>query len=211
MKRLTDIIFSAALILLSSPLLIITYLVIKSSSLKESVFFTQERVGKGQKLFRFYKFRTMCSDSGDMSHREYIKKWIKENKPYTYDDKGRPIYKMMDDPRITKEGKILRRFHIDELPQLFNVLRGNMSMVGPRPAIPYELEHYEKNDFQRFSVLPGITGIWQAEGNKMLSFRDMIDMDLFYVENKSFWLDIKILVKTLFTVLGITTDWRIST
>jgi lipopolysaccharide/colanic/teichoic acid biosynthesis glycosyltransferase len=84
-----------------------------------------------------------------------------------------------------------------------------MSMVGPRPAIAYELEHYEKKDFLRFSVLPGITGIWQAEGNKMLSFRDMIDMDLFYVENKSFWLDMKILIKTLFTILGIRTRWGI--
>ena len=209
MKRIFDLIFCILLILTSMPIMIAAYLLIKFSSIRENPFYTQKRTGMSGRIFDFYKFRSMNAGADDISHREYIKKWIKENKPYTYDENGKPIYKMLDDPRITPVGKFLRKFHIDELPQLFNVLKGDMSLVGPRPAIPYEIEHYEENDMKRFSVLPGMTGIWQAEGNKLVSFRNMIDMDLFYIDNKSLWLDCKILIKTLLTVLGIHTHWRL--
>ena len=189
--------------------MMIAYFAVKLSSVKENPIYIQERIGKQGRIFLFYKLRSMKTGTGDVGHRDYIKEWIKNNKPYTYDENGKPIYKIMDDPRITGVGKFIRKFHIDELPQLFNVLKGDMSLVGPRPAIPYELEHYTENDMKRFSVLPGMTGIWQAEGNKLVSFRDMIDMDLFYIENKSLWLNIKILLKTFLTVLGIHTHWRL--
>lgn len=209
MIRLFDIIVSVCLIVITIPIMGATYLIIKLLSMKENPVYVQERIGKDGKIFRFYKFRSMKSSANDVSHREYIKKWIKENQPYTHDKNGTPIYKMLDDPRITSTGKFIRNYHIDELPQLFNVLKGDMSLVGPRPAIPYEIEYYEEKDMKRFSVLPGMTGIWQAEGNKLISFRDMIDMDIFYIENRSFILNLKILLKTFLTILGIKTHWRL--
>ena len=209
MKRYFDIIASILLIIAVMPVLIITYFLLRFFAIDESPLYIQDRIGKNNNIFKFYKFRSMKTDANDMTHRDYIKKWIKENKPYTYDESGKPIYKMLDDPRITIIGKFLRSFHLDELPQLFNVLKGDMSLVGPRPAIPYELKHYTENDIKRLTVLPGVTGIWQAEGNKLVSFRDMVDMDIFYIENQSLWLDIKILIKTFLTVLGIRTHWRL--
>ena len=209
MKRFFDIIVTTCLILFSLPVMVVTFFLIKLMSIKESPIYIQKRIGKDGIIFNFYKFRSMTSDAADTNHRDYIKKWIKENKPYTYDEKGKPIFKMLDDPRITPLGKFIRKFHIDELPQLFNVLKGNMSLVGPRPAIPYELEHYNEKDMKRTFVLPGVTGIWQAEGNKLVSFRDMIDMDLFYINNQSLWIDIQILFKTFLTVLGIRVNWRL--
>jgi lipopolysaccharide/colanic/teichoic acid biosynthesis glycosyltransferase len=209
MIRFFDIIVSVLLIAVTMPVMIITWIAIKLSSWKENPVFIQDRIGRDGQVFRFFKFRSMRTGAADMGHRDYIRQWIKENKPYSHDEKGNPIFKILDDPRVTPVGKLIRRFHIDELPQLFNVLKGDMSLVGPRPAIPYELAHYGEREMKRFSVIPGMTGIWQAEGNKLVSFRDMIDMDLFYIENRSLWLNIKILIKTFFTVMGVRTPWRL--
>ena len=188
-KRVFDFVFAAlALLFLAIPFLIIAAL-IKFTS-KGAVFYHTTRIGKDGKPFKFYKFRTMYLNNDDSIHREFVSEFIKEGKDAR-------IKKITDDPRVTKVGKFLRKTSVDELPQLFNVLRGEMSLVGPRPCLPYEWEQYDEWHRRRFSVIPGCTGLWQVSGRSAVDFNDMVILDLFYIDNMSPLLDLKIIFKTI--------------
>lgn len=201
-KRVIDIVGSIFGIIIFSPLMLITCFAIKITS-PGPIIFKQQRIGLKGKKFYFYKFRSMRVDEDDRIHREYVSSLIKgELDKINQGDKNNPLYKIKDDPRVTKIGKIIRKTSIDELPQFFNVLKGEMSLVGPRPPIPYEVEKYEPWHLRRIlEVKPGITGLWQVNGRSKTSFNDMVRLDLKYALNWSLWLDIKILLKTAIAVI----------
>ena len=201
-KRGVDILGAVVGLLIFSPIMLITALAIKVTSSGPAIF-EQNRVGKQGSRFPFYKFRSMYSKVDDQLHREYVTNLIKgEHEKINQGDEKKPLYKMKSDPRVTPVGKIIRKISIDELPQFFNVLKGEMSLVGPRPPLPYEVEKYESWHLRRIlEVKPGITGIWQVDGRSETSFDDMVRMDLRYVQTWSLWLDIKILLKTVRAVI----------
>ena len=153
------------------------------------------------RIFLVYKFRSMRTDSDSEIHREYQKKFIAGKADANVGDDTKPAYKLRDDPRITRAGRILRRFSLDEAPQLFNVLRGDMSVVGPRPPIPYEVEAYELWHRKRLDMKPGVTGLWQVSGRNRLSFEEMVKLDLFYIENWSLLFDMKIILRTVLVLV----------
>lgn len=201
-KRLLDILIGLLAIILLSPLMLAIALGIKWST-PGPVLFAQKRVGYKGKIFSFLKFRTMLANSDDSIHREYVTKLIKgEIQNGTPLPDGRPLYKLDDDQRVTKIGKFLRTWSLDELPQLFSVLRGEMSLVGPRPSIPYEVENYRPWHLQRLKAPPGITGLWQVHGRSRTTFDEMVQMDLEYITNWSLSLDFKILLQTFKAVLS---------
>ena len=202
LKRLMDMAGSVFGLLLASPLMLVTAFVIKISSPGPAIF-KQTRLGKKGVRFPFYKFRSMYWKADDRIHREYVTDLIGGNlDKINQGDAERPLYKMKSDPRITLIGKIIRKTNIDELPQFFNVLKGEMSLVGPRPPILYEVEKYESWHLRRIlEVKPGITGLWQVNGRSRTSFDDMVRLDLKYAQNWSLWLDLKILVKTIKAVI----------
>ncbi len=194
-KRIIDILSAIVLFAVTLPLFIITAILIKLDS-KGPVIFGQKRIGKDKRYFKVYKFRSMYIDSSEDVHKEYIRKLMTAGLPES-DNNGKKIYKLTCDPRITPVGRLIRKLSIDELPQIFNVLKGDMSMVGPRPAIPYELEYYDKLMQQRFRVKPGITGLWQVSGRSGTTYRQMTDLDVFYVKHWSIGLDLRIMLKTI--------------
>lgn len=201
-KRLFDVGGALLLLLLASPLMVSVALAIRLSS-KGPVFYTQERVGYRGKVFPFFKFRSMHVGNNDAIHREYTKKWITENAAHTAGATGDApkVHKITNDPRIFRVGRFIRKYSIDELPQLLNVLRGEMSLIGPRPALPYEVDVYREWHRRRFEAPPGITGLWQVSGRNRLSFEEMIELDIDYLENWSFLLDVQILWRTVRVVL----------
>jgi exopolysaccharide biosynthesis polyprenyl glycosylphosphotransferase len=199
-KRLIDITLSATVLLLFSPILLLIVIAIKLDS-RGPVFFKQERVGMDGRLFLLFKFRTMYVDNDDAVHREYLKQLITGDASTNFGDTNRPVYKLKSDSRITKVGKLLRKFSLDEFPQLLNVLFGHMSIVGPRPPIRYEVEVYKLWHRRRLDIKPGITGLWQVSGRNRLSFDEMVRLDLYYIENWSLWLDIKIILMTIPTII----------
>ncbi len=200
LKRTTDIVGSLFGIVLFSPLFVIIPLLIKFTS-EGPVLFRQERVGRNGKRFSFLKFRSMYINNDPAIHREYTRKLISGR----HDDEGGnggEAYKIKDDPRVTPVGRFLRKSSMDELPQFFNVLKGDMSLVGPRPPIPYELEAYDIWHRRRLlEVKPGITGIWQVHGRSSTTFDEMVRMDIKYIREWSVWMDIKLLLKTPWVVL----------
>jgi exopolysaccharide biosynthesis polyprenyl glycosylphosphotransferase len=191
LKRTIDILGSIFGLIVLSPLLVIIAIVVKWEDPKGSVIFHQSRVGKNEKPFRIYKFRSMCTDAEDK-----LKDLLDKN------DISGAQFKIKDDPRITKVGKFIRRTSIDELPQLFNVLRGDMSLVGPRPSSLMEVNEYSNDDKKRLSVTPGCTGLWQVSGRNNLSFKEMVELDLAYIDKKCIWFDIKIILRTVKTVIS---------
>jgi exopolysaccharide biosynthesis polyprenyl glycosylphosphotransferase len=195
-KRATDILIAALAITLLSPLWLVIALAIKLTS-RGTVFYKQERVGMDGRVFLFYKFRTMRAGADDALHREYQRRYISGQPEANMGDTERPVYKLHTDSRVTSVGRLLRRLSIDELPQLLNVLRGDMSVVGPRPPIPYEVEAYELWHRKRLDMKPGLTGLWQVSGRNRLTFDEMVRLDLFYIENWSPLLDLKIILRTL--------------
>ncbi len=195
-KRGFDIASAALALLLFSPFWLVIALLIRLDS-RGPVFYRQERVGMDGRIFLFLKFRTMRAGADDAAHREYQRKLIAGASDTNLGDETRPVYKLRDDPRVTGVGRVLRRLSLDELPQLLNVLRGDMSVVGPRPPIPYEVEAYELWHRKRLDMKPGLTGLWQVSGRNRLSFDEMVKLDLFYIENWSFLLDLKIILRTL--------------
>jgi len=201
-KRSMDIAGSLATLILCSPLLVLISVAIKLTS-KGPILFKQERVGRYGLRFTFLKFRSMECGSDARIHREYVKQYIAgEAAAARASQTQNAVYKIQSDPRITRIGKFLRRSSLDELPQFINVLRGDMSLVGPRPPIPYELEGYQI--WHRRRVLeskPGITGLWQVNGRSRVKFDDMVRMDLQYAKTWSLWLDVKILLQTPAAVL----------
>jgi undecaprenyl-phosphate galactose phosphotransferase len=192
-KRLIDIVGSIIILLLLSPLLTVVAVAIRLTS-SGPIFYRSQVVGRKGKLFVWYKFRTMYAHRDEAIHREHLRKIITQNGS---------TEKLVNDPRITVVGRILRKYSLDELPQLFNVLRGEMSLIGPRPCLQYEYEHFHDWHKQRFSITPGMTGLWQVIGRNQqdVTFNDSIILDLYYIQNYSLWLDMKILLKTIPTVL----------
>ncbi|WP_028458779.1 sugar transferase [Chloroflexus sp. Y-396-1] len=187
-KRLFDIVVSTILIILLAPVMLVIAVLIKLES-PGPVIFRQERIGEHGRRFQMLKFRTMYQDA-DRRWQEVAKR----------DEQGRLIHKVKDDPRVTRVGRKLRRTSLDELPQLFNVLRGEMSLVGPRPEMPYIAAEYEPWQWQRFRVPPGITGWWQINGRSEKPMHLHTEDDLYYIQNYSFWLDLRILMRTLIVV-----------
>ncbi|MDI6839295.1 MAG: sugar transferase [bacterium] len=189
-KYTMDRIIAFLLLLLTSPLFFLIVCIIKLSS-KGSVFFIQERAGLNGKKFRFYKFRTMVEGAESMQ-QEFIPLNIMAG----------AVFKIPDDPRVTKLGKFLRRMSLDELPQLLNILHGDMSLVGPRPPLPSEIEKYERWQRRRLSMKPGLTCIWQVSGRNEIDFDKWMDLDLKYIDNWGIWLDFKILLRTIPAVIS---------
>ena len=202
LKRAVDILGAVVGLVLSSPIMLVTSLAIKLTS-PGPIIFTQNRFGKKGVRFPFHKFRSMYWNVDDQLHQEYVTSLIKgELEKINEGDEEQPLYKIKSDPRVTRIGRIIRKTSIDELPQFVNVLKGEMSLVGPRPPIPYEVEKYEPWHLRRIlEVKPGITGLWQVDGRSKTSFDDMVRLDLRYVQTWSLWLDIKILLKTVRAVV----------
>ena len=163
------------------------------------IIFRQTRIGKNGWPFSMLKFRSMQVVNNPDLHREYVQKLIRENAAPSA--LGKSGLKMVGDPRITGLGKYLRKFSLDELPQLFNVLNGEMSMVGPRPSLPYEYEVYEEWHKQRLAILPGITGYWQVLAHNTVAFDDMVQIDIEYIQNMNLWLDLKLMFLTPFEMI----------
>ena len=196
-KRVSDIAISMVAIVILSPVLALIALLVKFGS-RGPVMFRQERVGMDGRIFLCYKFRTMHAEADDTAHREAYSKNIEGSPSANAGDDAKPVFgKVKDDPRVTPSGRWLRRSSLDELPQLFNVLKGDMSVVGPRPPIPYEVEEYAIWHRKRLDMKPGITGLWQVSGRNRLTFDEMVRTDLYYIENWSVWLDLKIILLTL--------------
>jgi len=192
-RRFFDILFSIIVLILMFPLMLLIGLAIKLTD-GGPVFFTQERVGYKGKKFKIFKFRTMYPDA------EKRLKDILEKNPKAHEEWNR-YRKLRNDPRITNVGKFLRKYSLDELPQFFNVLKGDMSVVGPRPYLPEEIPLMGESKEIIFQVKPGITGIWQVEGRSEIDFKKRLEMDEWYVKNRSFWLDLKIILKTVKVML----------
>ena len=196
LKRGMDILVSVGLLLITWPFWVALAILIKIES-HGPVFLKQERVGMDGKVFLMFKFRSMLEGVDDQAHRELMRRTI-NGEDANQGTPDEPIYgKVKDDPRLTRIGSWMRRYSFDELPQIYNVLLGQMSIVGPRPPIPYEVRHYKDWHRARFHVRPGITGLWQVSGRNRLHFEEMVRLDVFYIENWSPWLDLKIMLKTL--------------
>jgi lipopolysaccharide/colanic/teichoic acid biosynthesis glycosyltransferase len=192
-KRPFDVLVATLLLVLTTPLAAMVALIVKVTS-PGPILFRQERLGQNGCPFTLYKFRTMYHGASAELHREYFTLY---RQGVRAPGQPRPLYKLRRDPRITPLGGILRRLALDELPQLYNVLRGDMSVVGPRPPLRYEVEHYTQRDLLRLSVKPGLTGLWQVRGRDVVDFDTMIMLDLEYVQRQSLALDLWVLVATI--------------
>ncbi|MED5099952.1 sugar transferase [Niallia circulans] len=191
MKRAVDIIGSFCGLVVLSIFFVIIAILIKLEDPKGKVFFKQIRVGKDGKEFYMYKFRSMASDA-----EERLKELLALN------EVSGAMFKMKDDPRVTKVGKFIRKTSVDELPQLINVLKGEMSLVGPRPPLPREVAEYSAYDKQRLLVTPGCTGLWQVSGRSNVGFEEMVELDLRYIKERSILFDTKIILKTVLVLFG---------
>ncbi|WP_297631082.1 sugar transferase [uncultured Clostridium sp.] len=189
-KRTADVVLSVIGLIILSPILLIVAIAIKLES-KGPLIFAQDRVGKDKRNFKMYKFRSMVVNA------EEIKKKLKHK-----NEMSGPMFKMKNDPRITKVGKFIRKTSIDELPQLINVIKGDMSLVGPRPSLPDEVKEFEPWMMRRFEVKPGLTCYWQVGGRNEIEFEDWMKLDIKYVENRSVSEDIKLIFKTFFVLFG---------
>lgn len=192
------------MLVILTPLLAVIAIGIRLDS-PGPVLFRQRRVGRDRKPFTVNKFRTMHDGVAHDQHREFVVGLI-NGEPPRHDVPG-PYYKMIGDSRVTRFGRILRRSSLDELPQMWNVLRGEMSLVGPRPAIPYEVEHYPPHWFARFAVKPGVTGLWQVSGRSEVTLEEMVRLDVDYARRRSLRLNLSILVRTVPAVLGARGAW----
>ena len=189
-KRLIDVICSFIGVVVLSPLFIVIAIIIKATS-KGPAFFSQKRVGKNGKEFDMYKFRSMVVNAEELKE-----KLVAQN------EMSGPMFKMKDDPRVTKVGKFIRKTSIDELPQLWNVLKGDMSLVGPRPSLPKEVAQFEEWMYKRLEVKPGLTCYWQVSGRNNIDFEDWMKLDIKYVDERSTFIDIKLIFKTVFVLFG---------
>lgn len=197
--RALEAVLAAALLGLLSPALALIALAIRLDS-PGPVLFRQRRLGRNLQPFTVNKFRTMRHEAAHDAHRTFVLGLINGEQPEPRD--GAPRFKLAADERVTRLGSLLRRTSLDELPQLWNVLRGEMSLVGPRPSIPYEVEHYPPHWFERFAVKPGITGLWQVSGRSELTLAQMVALDIEYVQQRSLRLNLRILARTLPVVLS---------
>lgn len=190
LKRIIDLVCSLIGIIALSPVFLIVGIIIKLDS-KGSAIFSQKRVGKGGKEFKMYKFRSMVVNAEELKD-----KLLRQN------EMSGPMFKMKDDPRITKIGRFIRKTSIDELPQLINVIKGDMSLVGPRPSLPKEVAKFEPWMMRRLDVKPGLTCYWQVSGRNNIDFDDWMKLDIKYVQDRSIKLDIKLIFKTVFVLFG---------
>lgn len=188
-KRLFDIAASLFALLITLPLTLVVSLCIYLDD-RGPIFYTQERIGKDGKPFRIYKFRSMCQNA-DAKKKELTEQ----------NEVNGAMFKMSNDPRVTRIGCFIRRHSIDELPQLINVLLGNMTVVGPRPPLPEEVDQYSQHDKERLKVKPGCTGLWQVSGRNSLDFDEMVELDIDYIEHASLLLDVKICFKTVWIMI----------
>ena len=201
-KGMLDRLLALMLLIILSPVMAVIALAIRIDSPGKPIF-AQERVGKDGRLFTFYKFRSMYQDHDDSKYQAYWKKYIEENSSALFDENGNDVYELIHDPRITKFGSLMRRLNLDEIPQLINVLKGDMSFVGPRPDVAFALEYYQEHHLKRFQVKPGITGLWQVfENRRRIGFEDMVSLDIDYVNRQSPFLDAKILLLTVRELLS---------
>ena len=203
LKRGMDIVGSSVALLLGAPLLVCIAVAVKLTSEGAAVLFRQTRHGQYGKPFTFFKFRSMYISNDSKIHQEFVKKLItgKQNPDSASGSSTSQVFKIVNDPRVTRVGYWLRKTSMDEIPQFLNVLKGEMSLVGPRPPLTYELEDYDEWHHHRLDVKPGITGLWQVMGRSRTTFDEMVRMDLEYVQTWSLWLDIKILLRTPLAVL----------
>ena len=190
LKRGLDIVASTLGLIVLSPIIILVAIAIKLES-KGPVLFSQDRVGKNGKIFKIYKMRSMVQNAEELKE-----KLLEQN------EMSGPMFKMKDDPRITKVGKFIRKTSIDELPQLINVIKGDMSLVGPRPSLPKEVKEFEPWMYERLAVKPGLTCYWQVMGRNNIDFEDWMKLDIKYVRERNFFLDIKLIFKTFFVLFG---------
>lgn len=190
-KRFIDIVGSTIGIVILSPILLVTAIAIKIEDPKGKIFFSQRRIGLNGVEFEMYKLRSMVYNAEELK-----KQLIEKN------EMSGPMFKMKNDPRITKVGKFIRKTSIDELPQLFNVLKGEMSLVGPRPSLPQEVEKFEQWMLRRHEVKPGITCYWQVGGRNNIDYEEWMKLDIKYVEERNLWVDIKLIFKTFFVLFG---------
>ncbi|MFD9365217.1 sugar transferase [Priestia megaterium] len=190
-KRTLDIVFTIVGLILLSIVFLIISIAIKIEDPKGPVLFSQKRIGKDGKEFNMYKFRSMVTDA-EAKLQELLK----------HNETSGAMFKMKNDPRVTKIGRFIRKTSIDELPQLFNVLKGDMSLVGPRPPLPREVAEYNEYHKQRLLVTPGCTGMWQVGGRSNIGFEEMVELDLYYIANQSNLLDCKIILKTFKVLFG---------
>jgi len=197
-RRVLDVTLAGLVIVLLSPLLIALAIAIRLDSPGPALF-RQRRIGYGQREFTVFKFRSMRSDADPRGHRDYVTALIRGKEASGGRDN---LYKLAVDDRITPVGRWIRRWSLDELPQLFNVVSGDMALVGPRPAIPYEVAEYPSWYLDRFSVKPGLTGLWQVSGRNERTYEEMVRLDIEYAERRSLLLDLSILARTPLTVLA---------
>jgi lipopolysaccharide/colanic/teichoic acid biosynthesis glycosyltransferase len=198
-KRLIDFSLSLALIVLVSPLLLLLWCLVRWTS-SGPAFFHQERVGRNMRSFTMLKLRTMYVGNHDQIHRNYVTQLLTGSEPPATGENG--LFKLEQDPRVTRLGAWLRRTSLDELPQLFNVLRGEMSLVGPRPVLPWEAELFEERYRKRFLVKPGISGLWQVSGRSRLTMREALELDIEYADRQSLALDLSIILRTVPAIFG---------
>jgi lipopolysaccharide/colanic/teichoic acid biosynthesis glycosyltransferase len=196
-KRVLDLIGGSVLLAASGIFLIAVGIAVRLDSPGPALY-RGPRVGRNRELFDVFKFRTMQHNASDEPHRRFVQHLLRSDTSSTDGE----MYKLTDDERITRVGRLLRRWSIDELPQLLNVVRGEMSLVGPRPEVPYALDGYRPEDFRRFEVPPGMTGLWQVRGRGNLSPRQMLELDLEYVNGRSLMLDLRLLLRTAPAVLS---------
>ncbi|MED3830904.1 sugar transferase [Priestia megaterium] len=190
-KRSIDILGSLIGLVILSVFILVIAIAIKLEDPKGPIFFSQKRIGKGGKEFDMYKFRSMVTDA-----EERLKDLLELN------ETTGAMFKMKNDPRVTRIGHLIRKTSIDELPQLFNVLKGDMSLVGPRPPLPREVAEYTNYDMQRLLVVPGCTGLWQISGRSNIGFKEMVNLDLEYIQKRTTLIDIKIIFKTVLVLFG---------
>ena len=189
-KRILDFIASLCALLILSPVLLIVSILIAPTS-KGPVIFKQDRVGKNGIIFKMYKFRSMVANA------EELKAQLEKD-----NEMNGPMFKIKNDPRITKVGRFIRKTSIDEIPQLINVLKGEMSLVGPRPSLPSEVKEFEPWMLERLTILPGLTCYWQVMGRNDIEFNEWMKLDIKYVRERNFWLDLKLIFKTFFVLFG---------
>jgi lipopolysaccharide/colanic/teichoic acid biosynthesis glycosyltransferase len=198
-KRSLDLVASLLGLLIASPILAVVAIGVKLES-RGPILFRQERLGLGGRPFTLYKFRSMFSSAEQARHRDHARELIRSDLPDA--EAGEKVWvPIKSDPRVTRLGAFLRRSHLDELPQLINIVRGEMSLVGPRPPIPYEVEVYEPWHLRRLSVIPGLTGLWQATAWGRISFDEGVALDLAYVDRRSFGFDLRLIGRTLWQIV----------
>jgi len=206
-KGILEWLLALVTILILSPLLLTIAIMIRFDSPGNPIF-CQERVGKDGRRFILYKFRSMYKNQDDSKFKAWLRRYVLDNASSPLDENGQDIHELVHDPRVTRFGSLLRKTSLDELPQLINVLKGDMAFIGPRPDIPFMVEMYDEQARNKFRVKPGITGLWQVASRRSLSFKDMVRLDLEYIERQSLFLDAKIVLFTIREILTRDGRWK---